>query len=220
MICASLFLASIGVGAKSMKDLLVSMPDSLVPYLDKNLRLEFAELQEIGVKAEVKNLLGENSVMDTLTADFVQIRLSQAATMQIKKLPWLGAPVSGDASSVATDSLLCMVRTFAAPEKESEVYLYRQDWQPLDASRLFDGKSLAGLAESLVQKSDTMSLERFLELKKMVEPQMVSAMLFEHENSIVVRLALPLLSAEDKKAVNIIKLQRKFNWNGKVFKEG
>ena len=35
----------------------------------------------------------------------------------------------------------------------------------------------------------------------------------------VTRLALPFLSADDKKAVNAIKLQRKFNWNGKTFKE-
>ena len=74
----------LGMEAKSMKDLLVSMPDSVVPYLNHNLRLEFAELQEMGVKAEVKNLLGETSVMDTLTADFAQLRTSKSATLQMK----------------------------------------------------------------------------------------------------------------------------------------
>ena len=59
ILCACLMMASMGMEAKSMKDLLVSMPDSVVPYLNHNLRLEFAELQEMGVKAEVKNLLGE-----------------------------------------------------------------------------------------------------------------------------------------------------------------
>ena len=56
---ACLLTASLGVGAKSMKDLLVSMPDEVMPCLNKNMRLEFAELQEMGVKAEVKNLLEE-----------------------------------------------------------------------------------------------------------------------------------------------------------------
>ncbi len=202
MIFACLLLASVGVEAKSMKDLLISMPDSLVPYLDKNLRQEMPELQEMGVKAEVKNLLGENSVMDTLTADFLQIRMSKVSTLQMKKLP------------MDADSVLCVVKTFAAPEKESEVRFYSQDWKAIDGSKLFDCP-----AERLVQKPDTMSEARFAELKKMIEPQMVSVLLLQHENCIVVRLSLPLVSAEDKKALNAIKLQRKFKWNGKTFKE-
>ena len=196
-------MASLGIGAKSMKDLLVSMPDSLMPYLDKNLRQEMPELQEMGVKAEVKNLLGDNSVMDTLTADFLQIRMSKLSTLQMKKLP-----------AESGDSLICVVKTYAGPEKESELYLFDQDWKSLDA-----GFDLNSLTSSLVQKIDSMTEERFTELKKMIEPKMVSASLMQHENSIVVRLALPLLSADDKKVVNAIKLQRKFNWNGKTFKE-
>ncbi len=203
MMLACLLLASSTVGARSMKDLLVSMPDSLVPYLDKNLRLEFAELQEMGVKAEVQNLLGDTSVMDTLTADFVQLRTSRVSTLQMKKLP-----VSGG------DSLLCVVKTFSGPEKDSELYLYSQDWKPLPCS--FDLQSLAG---ALVQKPDTMNEERFVELKGMIEPKMVYALLLQHEDALVVRLSLPLLSEEDKRQVNAIKMQRKFNWNGKTFNE-
>lgn len=200
---ACLLMASTGVGAKSMKDLLVSMPDSLLPYLNKSLRQEMPELQEMGVKAEVKNLLGENSVMDTLTANFLQIRMSKVATLQMKKLPVEGG-----------DSILCLVKTFAGPEKESQVLFFNQDWKALDAGKLF-----ACDAERLISKPDTMTEARFIELKKMIEPKMMSVMLFEHENAAVVRLSLPLLSADDKKTVSVIKLQRKFNWNGKTFKE-
>ena len=44
-------MAGMGMEAKSMKDLLVSMPDSVVPYLNHKLLLEFAELYGIRVKA-------------------------------------------------------------------------------------------------------------------------------------------------------------------------
>lgn len=203
LMLACLVLASMGVGARSMKDLLVSMPDSVVPFLDKNLRLEFAELQEMGVKAEVKNLLGDTSVMDTLTTDFLQLRTSRVSTLQMKKLPALDG-----------DSLLCVVNTFAGPEKDSELCLYTQDWKPVPCS--FDLQSKAG---ALVQKPDTMSEERFAELKRMIEPKMVYALLLQHEDAIVLRLSLPLLSEEDKKQVNAIKMQRKFNWNGRTFNE-
>ena len=205
---ACLLTASLDVGAKSMKDLLVSMPDEVMPCLNKNMRLEFAELQEMGVKAEVKNLLEEVSVMDTLTQDFVQIRMTKASTLQMKKLPVENG-----------DSVLCVVKTFAGPEKESELYFYNQDWKKMDAAPLLDGKRMEDLAESLIQKPDTMSETRFAELKAMIEPRMVSALLLQNENSLVVRLSLPLLSAEDKKAVSAIKLQRSFKWDGKIFKE-
>lgn len=191
------------VGAKSMKDLLVSMPDEVMPYLDKNMRLEFAELQEMGVVAEVKNSFGTMSVLDTLTADFIQIRMSKASTLQMKKLPQENG-----------DSIICLVKTFSLPEKESELYLYDQNWKalPLDLN-------LQSLADGLIQKPDTMTDARFLELKKMIEPKMVSAMLLQHENGLVIRLALPLLSADDKKAVSVLKVQRKLKWDGKTFKE-
>ena len=216
MILACLLLASVGVEAKSMKDLLISMPDSLVPYLNQNLRQEMPELQEMGVKAEVKNLLGENSVMDTLTADFLQIRMSKVATLQVKKLPWLDGAlgISGAVDAKGADSLLCVIKTFAAPEKESEVMFFTQNWKAVDGSKLFDCP-----VERLIQKPDTMSEEKFVELKQMIEPQMMNALLLQHENSIVVRLSLPLVSAEDKKALNAIKVQRKFKWNGKTFNE-
>ena len=128
--------------------------------------------------------------------------------MQMKKLP-----------SANGDSLLCVVKTFAGVEKESELYLFNQDWQEQDASRIFDGKSLQQLASGLVAKPDTMSEAKFEELKGKIELKIVSALLLQHENSLVVRLALPFVSADDKKAVNAIKVQRKFNWNGKTFKE-
>ena len=56
------------VQAKSLKDLWVSMPDSLLPTLDRNLRLELVELEEMGVKPNVKNLLGEECDMDSTKA--------------------------------------------------------------------------------------------------------------------------------------------------------
>ena len=157
---ACLLTASLGIEAKSMKDLLVSMPDEMMPTLNSNMRLEFAELQEMGVKAEVKNLLGEVSVMDTLTQDFVQVRMSKVSTLQMKKLPMENG-----------DSVLCVVKSFAGVEKESELYFFNQEWKVLDANPFLGGKRMEDLAETLVQKPDTMSESRFADLKAMIEPK-------------------------------------------------
>ncbi len=112
-------MASLGMEAKSMKDLLVSMPDEMMPTLNSNLRLEFAELQEMGVKAEVKNLPGggerDGYADPGLRADAYEPRL---LLLQMKKLPMENG-----------DSVLCVVKTFAGPEKESELYFFNQDWK-------------------------------------------------------------------------------------------
>lgn len=207
VLCA--LVVALAVQAKSLRELWVSMPDSLVPVLTQNMRVEFTELQDMKVKAEVTTSLGDTSVMDTLTNDFMQIRLSRVCTLQLKKLPQTGG-----------DSIICMVRTLAAPEKESEVMFFDQQWQQLEMTHCFDGENIQGVCESLLQRPDTMSVSRFEELKAMIEPRIMSALLMQHENAIVFRLALPLLSVEDKKLINAIKVQRKFKWNGKIFKEG
>lgn len=82
VLCA--LVVALAVQAKSLRELWVSMPDSLVPVLTQNMRVEFTELQDMKVKAEVTTSLGDTSVMDTLTNDFMQIRLSRVCTLQLK----------------------------------------------------------------------------------------------------------------------------------------
>ena len=204
-----LLLASQAVNAKSLRELWISMPDSLAFTLNQSMRTELVELQEMGVKSEVTNVLGSNAVLDTLTHDFAQVRLSKAATLQLKLLPY----------DAGKDSLLCMVKTYAAPEKESEVLFFNQKWESLKPSDFFGPQSFDDILNSLIEKPDTMSEEKFEEIKAMLEPKMMSALLFQHENMIVFRLSLPLLSAEEKKQVNAVKVQRKFKWVGNKFNE-
>lgn len=204
-----LLLASQAVNAKSLRELWISMPDSLAFTLNQSMRTELVELQEMGVKSEVTNVLGSNAVLDTLTHDFAQVRLSKAATLQLKLLPY----------DAGKDSLLCMVKTYAAPEKESEVLFFNQKWESLKPSDFFGSQSFDDILNSLIEKPDTMSEEKFEEIKAMLEPKMMSALLFQHENMIVFRLSLPLLSAEEKKQVNAVKVQRKFKWIGNKFNE-
>lgn len=209
MIFFSLLATAFTAEGKSLKELWHSTPDSLAPSLNRNLRIEMTDLQDMKVKAEVTSLLGDTSIMDTLTSNFAQVRINKSCTIQMKLLP-----------TNSGDSIVCMVKTLAAPERESEVFLYDQEWHELDMSQTFAGKSVDSLPGTLIQKPDTMSEERFDELKKNIEPKMMSALLFEHEDAIVFCLSLPLLSNEEKKQTRTIRLQRKFKWNGITFNEG
>ena len=69
-----------------------------------------------------------------------------------------------------------------------------------------------------IVKPDTMSEQRFVELKAMIEPVMVQAELSADCDELFLQLSTPLLNSEDKKAVGSIISQRKLKWDGEIFK--
>ena len=107
--------ASLTVSAKSMREIWLSMPDSMVRYLNKSKRIEFLDYVDMKVKTDVKNLLQGSSVMDTITSNYLSAKLNEASAIQMKLLPVHGS-----------DSLLCVVRTYSAPAAESTVNFFSQ----------------------------------------------------------------------------------------------
>lgn len=193
--------------AKSLRELWVNMPDTLLPAFNKNLRLEFADLLDMGVKPEVKNLLGEECQMDTLTADYLRLSTSTSGSIQLKLLRQDGG-----------DSLLCVVKTFAGPEKESEVKFFDQSWKEMDGVQYLP-TDVGQVKRYLQSKPDTMTDARYEELSRMIEPVMWYASLSEKDEVISFGVSLPLLPNAEKVQVNAILMQRKFKWNGKRFNE-
>lgn len=192
----------------SMRDLWIQMPDSIVPYLNNSVRTEMADLYQIKTKSESKNLLEGTSVIDTLTKDYVHVSLNSNTVLQIKQLP--------------TDSsfVICVIKTFVAPEAESEVSFFNSQWLPLNDSF---GLPLTDDADKLKTEftscPDTMSHERYMELLSQLDPVMLHSEVSANENVVVFELSRPLLSREDKININAIIKQRKFKWNGQMFIE-
>ncbi len=195
------------VSAKSLRDLWISMPDSLMPVLDKNLRLEFVDLKDTGVKAEVRNLLGEDCSMDTLTATYMHLTVCKHSTCEMLLLPRLGS-----------DSLLCVVRTFSGPEKESEVHFYDQQWREVSLQELIPADVYA-VDCYFKAKPDTMSEEKYHDLHMALESGMWCVKLSSGEESLTFQLSLPLLCKEEKAQLSSLLVQRKFKWNGQRFNE-
>ena len=186
------------VSAKSMKELWVNMPDSLLPYLNAEKRMALTVSASEKIKTRIDNLLEGHSTMDTLTADYLRIRLNESTEIQLKRLPVEGA-----------DSIICMVKTCFAPEAESEVAFYSQSWKYIGDMPL--------TTTGLIIQPDTMTTSRFEELKGMIDPQMVKAELSTSTNTLVLNLSLPLLTSADKSNLRPILQQRTVKWNGKTF---
>ena len=77
----------ISINAQSLRDLWIQMPDSIVAYLDMNMRTEMADFYQMKMKSSSKNMLEGSSTIDSLTSDYAHVQLNSNTTLQIKKLP-------------------------------------------------------------------------------------------------------------------------------------
>lgn len=119
---------------------------------------------------------------------------------------------SGSSSSLSScDSVLCVVRSWDGPKRDSEVQLFDRQWKLLQAPLTFS-------ADSFVCRPDTMSEERFSRLVAMLDPIMFSVSLSPAENVLLVKLSPVVPNPDDEKAIEQILVQRKLKWNGKTFK--
>ena len=256
-----LLLLPLTVGAQTVRDLWLSMPTSLAPYLSTSLRTQCLDFYDMHTDAQTDNALKGKSRIDTLTSTFLAATLSKAHTLQMKLLPASGSGLcsasasasgsgsalgsslgsgsgssmgsassmvsasgssigsgsslgSGSASSSSLsscDSVLCVVRSWDGPKRDSEVQLFDRQWKPLQAPLTFS-------ADSFVCRPDTMSEERFSRLVALLDPIMFSVSLSPAENVLLVKLSPVVPNPEDEKAIEQILVQRKLKWDGKTFK--
>lgn len=262
-----LLLLPLTVGAQTVRDLWLSMPPSLAPYLSTSLRTQCLDFYDMHTDAQTDNALKGKSRIDTLTSTFLAATLSKAHTLQMKLLPASGsgsgsasASVSGSGSALGSslgsasgssmgsassmvsasgsslgsgsslvsasgsslgsgsssslsscDSVLCVVRSWNGPKRDSEVQLFDRQWKPLQAPLTFS-------ADSFVCRPDTMSEERFSRLVALLDPIMFSVSLSPAENVLLVKLSPVVPNPEDEKAIEQILVQRKLKWDGKTFK--
>lgn len=207
MVCMSVFQTVLA--RHTMREVWISMPDSILTYLNENMRRELVELTDMGVKAEIKNVFQEETVLDTITDNYIGVKLNNSVSMQMRML------TKDDSTQV-----ICMVRTFSAPETESVVRFYNTEWTALDDTYgLPADRSEAKLLGMLTARPDTMTQQRYEELCDMIDPVMMSACLSKDSDVVYFTLGVPMLNDDEKKDVKNIIKQRFFKWDGKIFKE-
>ena len=209
-IIATLLIATLlNVDAQSpMRDLWIQMPDSVVAYLDVNSRTEMADFYEMKVKTGSKNLLEGKSAIDSLTSDYIHVTLNSSTTLQIKKL------------QTESSFVICLIKTFTAPEPESEVSFFSSSWKPLkDTFGLPVTNDANSLIKQFTTRPDTISQERYEELASMLDPVMISAEMSVNEQVVTFSLSHPLIEKSEILNINAIFKQRKFKWNGQTFIE-
>lgn len=122
-LCLFLFsMVSVFADTPKIGELFKLMPDSLMPYLTKNNRLDMIDFREAGMKAEVNNLLEGISTMTYLSDDSLCVKMSDALRIDMKLI-------------VKGDNLLVRVQktyNYNKCQTEEIVSLYTPDWQLVD----------------------------------------------------------------------------------------
>ncbi len=129
LLTAVLVLTAFPCGAQQkMRDVFLRMPDSLLPYLTENNRLDFIDFMDSGMKAVVNNGLGGKSEMVSLSDEALTLQVSPAMRMAMRLFP----------VSEAVDScqqVVCVITTYGTDAPESRVEVYSLAWNPVDASK-------------------------------------------------------------------------------------
>ena len=194
---------------KTMREVWVTMPDSVIPYLNHNLRVELVDYWEMKADAKVKNRLDGDTKLVKMSDNYMELKLNESTDASIRLLS------TGDSTYI-----ICMVKTFKAPAEESSVMFFSSDWKPLGKNfGLPTNNGSDKTKEMFTEVRDTMTTELYDRLYGMIEPVMLKAALSETDETIVFELSLPFLTKDEKEEVSLILRQRKFKWDGKTFKE-
>ena len=124
-------LFCIRVQAQNLRTMFIEMPDTLLPLLTTNDRMDMIDFWDARMTTPVTNRLDGNSRIASLTDNFLSLELTRSSSMQIKMLNGEG-----------NDTLLCVVNTVAAEACDSRIHFYNSRWERVDGS-MFARPSIA-----------------------------------------------------------------------------
>lgn len=146
---AFLFCAlTIGAQTTTIADLFKVMPDSLMPLLTQNNRLDMIDFMDAKMKARVTNKLEGESEMTALTADSLSIRMSSAMQIDLKLVPT--EEEYDSCHQVIRMETVYRLSTIDATE--SRVVFFTTHWRPLPDNK--KGSSQTILEKSPILKND------------------------------------------------------------------
>lgn len=114
---AFLFVAVSSVAQVRMRDVFAQLPDSILPLMTRNNRLDCIDFIENGMEARVKNKFNDQVILEALTEDFLLIRTSESSNVEMKLMP------------LGSDTLICVNRIYLGPTEDSDVRLYDINWR-------------------------------------------------------------------------------------------
>jgi hypothetical protein len=142
-----------------IRQLFREMPDSLMPYISANSRLDFLDFVDSGMKAEVTNALDGHSQLTAVTADSLSLRMNDCTQLDMMLLTVDGQPVD------SCQQVVCLIHTYGCDptQREAAISFYSTKWRkltqkppltPLDSKKLkpFENLTIINWYERVLNK--------------------------------------------------------------------
>mgnify|MGYP006050340457 FL=1 len=192
------------VSAKSadIKNLFVEMPDSIMPLLVKNNRLDMLDYMDIGMSAKVKNKLGGESEMTLLKDDMISISMTDVAEYDIKLF-------------YGKDSLvtIAVIETVKGGYSDSNISFYNTKWEKLNTTNLIKMPVL----EDFINKKSLRNEENKKLLDELIYRMFVVDVAPDTNTLSVAFSSAEYIIDEDVRNSIFARYSIIYRWNGKKF---
>ncbi len=144
-----LLLTSFAVSAQRMaKDVFLAMPNTLVPQLTENNKLDMVDFLVSKMQARVTNSLDGQSELLLLSDSTFSLQVSEALRYDMRML------------RTKNDTVLCLLTTFGKDAPESEVHFYTVQWKPLPTERFIALPQTMYVARFVAGELDDLQISR------------------------------------------------------------
>ncbi|WP_455639524.1 DUF3256 family protein [Parabacteroides sp.] len=199
-------MIALGVKAQEMDALFISMPDQNIPQLENAWRKDLIDLYKSGKDARLKNTMNGFSSLDSLTANYMFLQVTDRSSIEMKLLPL-----------VNNTEIICMVRTINGPVADSRIEFFTTDWQPLASSDLFTPVD----ADWFIKEGTDKGSNAFQDAASRLDMNLIQYKLSPADLTLTATYTTPLyLSREDRKKVTpfIKESPKVYTWEKSHFK--
>ena len=190
-----------------MHDILSQIPDTLLPYLSHNNKLDLIDFIESGMTASVTNGFDEQTQLTKLTDNYMKISLSQASYIEMKLL-------NAHEESFKYDKVLCVVFTIGENQLSSTIKFYTPNWEPI--SIIPD--PIKDNIDKLIIHPENMNTDEFNTLKKSISPIAIYADLSDKEDELTIGISPLNIHPEEETKVSLLLKPITLKWHELHFK--
>lgn len=186
-----------------MATLFRAMPDSILPLLTKNNRLDFVDYLENKMQAKVRNRFDETAEMTALDENYLHIQMSPVSEVEMQLLP-------------QTDSLgpvLCLLRSYKAPARESVAEFYDDNWNRLYWIEVPSPK----VEDCMSVVPDSLHNDRDLAVAELEDMPIWSITVDRELAGLVFDLQIVVLPKELRERISPYVTSLKYQWDGMTF---
>lgn len=203
---AMLMLWLLPANAQQAKQYFVSMPDTILPLLTEINRADCIDFLESNMRAIVTNRLDGKSEMTTLTDNYIEIKLSEQSSWQMKVL------ALNDSTQV-----LCTVFTACAPACDSHIKFYTTQWESLSLADYI--QTIPTLSDYLPQLNESDYDIQTLNAVKQADLLLIKMQLSADDNTLVCSFDTPqyMEKSAAQKLTPLLQKPIVYNWNSGKF---